>query len=71
LNDELAIRGTVDDMLRENLPGIEAKSREELEAIVRTVHAEAVALFLKKELTPTDAPRYEWKRIVETLKGRS
>jgi hypothetical protein len=36
----LAVAGRVEDMIGENVPGIECRTREEIELIVRRVHSE-------------------------------
>jgi hypothetical protein len=64
---ETVIQHTVDDMIRERLPGTEGRSRADIEAIVRHVHRETEGLVLSRELTAADAPAYEWRRFVEEL----
>ena len=64
---ETVIQNTVDDMIREGLPGTEGRSRADLESIVRRVHQETESLVRSRELAASDAASYEWRRFVEEL----
>jgi len=66
--DELAIEGTVEGIIAEQMPGAEGKSRDQLIAIVRRVHNETVRKVMARNLAPTEAYSHEWKRIVEELR---
>jgi hypothetical protein len=72
IQSEAVVRGTVDDILREQMPGSETKTREELEAIVRDVHEDAMRRFAVGELKPKTAlegARWEYSEIVKRLRN--
>lgn len=66
--DEDAIQGTVNDLINDNFPGTENRTREEVVAVVRAVHEEAVQLVLRRELRAADAAAYEFRRYLEELR---
>jgi hypothetical protein len=66
--DEPAIEGTVNDLIADNFPGTEGRTREEIEAVVRAVHEETVQLVLARELRAADAAAYEFRRYLEGLR---
>ena len=50
------------------MPGTEGKSRKQLDEVVARVHEETVQRVLARELSASDAPAYEWRRVIEELK---
>jgi hypothetical protein len=66
--DEELIDSMVNDLIAENMPGTEGRSRDELESVVRSVHEETVARVIERDLAAVDAPAYEWRRVIEELK---
>lgn len=68
---ETVVQNTVDDMIREGLPGIEGRSREELVTIVRRVHDETEKLVFSRQMPASEASAYEWRRFVEELSSDS
>ncbi len=68
--DEMAIKGTVEDMIRDSVPGTEGRTRDDLEAIVGRVHDETVRAVSEGRLPATEAAAYEWRRYMEELGSR-
>jgi hypothetical protein len=65
---ERAIRGTVEGMIAEQMPGTEGRTREELIEIVRRVHYETRELVFSRRMRAADATAYEFRRYVEELR---
>jgi hypothetical protein len=66
--DEEAVQGTADDLMNDNFPGTENRTREEVVAVVRSVHEETIQLVVKRELRAADAAAYEFRRYLEELR---
>ena len=66
--DEGAIEGTVNDLITDGFPGTEGRTREEILAVVRSVHEETVQLVLARKLRAADAAAYEFRRYLEELR---
>ncbi len=70
IDHEASVKRMVVDLLAGALPGAEARSREEIETLVREIHAEAEGMVARNELTVIGAAEHTWARIAGELLRR-